>query len=313
MRDKLLFIYNPNAGTRKICEKLSEVVNELVEEDCDLVISPTRKQGDAKRTVEAYLDEGQCKKVICSGGDGTLHEVINGMMLREKESRVPIVYIPAGSTNDFGYSLNIPKNIVEAARLTRDGMRFPCDIAQFRDEYFVYSAAFGLFTDISYATPQNMKNIFGHVAYVLNGAGALTRMKRYHVTVRYNKKEITDDFIYGMVVSSESIGGIRGITGPDVSLNDGEYELFMVRDSKALEIAELVSDILRGNYDNPCIIYERVQHVEFVSDEAIPWTLDGEYGGTYKSVEVAVHNKAVTFMTPKSILGIVGGGMLDKA
>ncbi len=304
MREKLLFVYNPNAGTKKIREKLNDVVQELVEEDCDLVISPTRKSGDALEAVKTYLEEGLCRKVIASGGDGTLHEVINGMMHQEKEKRVPIVYIPTGSTNDFGYSLNLPKDLVEAAKLAKNGMTFVCDIARFNEVYFVYTAAFGLFTDVSYATSQGLKNIFGHAAYVISGAGSLTRMKKYRVTVTYGDTEITDDFIYGMVVSSESIGGFKGFTGPDVKLNDGEYELLLIRDTKTIEIPELVNDILRKNFANPNIVYAKVRNVSFRSEESIPWTLDGEFGGELKRVDIEIHNRAVTFMTPKSIVGI---------
>ncbi len=307
MREKLLFIYNPNAGTKKIQEKLNEVVLELVEDDCDLVVSPTKKPGDAKESVQTYLEEGMCRKIITSGGDGTLHEIINGVMSIEKERRVPIVYIPSGSTNDFGYSLNLPKDVVEAAKLAKSGMSFVCDIARFNSKYFVYTAAFGLFTDLSYATSQGLKNIFGHAAYVISGAGSLTRMKKYHVTVAYDGMEITDDFIYGMVVSSESIGGFKGFTGPDVKLNDGQYELLMIRVTKAIELPELVTDILRKNLENPNIVYARVSHVTFSSEEPIPWTLDGEYGGDMKDVEIEIYNRAVTFMTPRSIVGLVSG------
>ncbi len=309
MRKKQLFVYNPNAGTKKIREKLNDVVLELVEEDCDLVICPTRKKGDAAELVMAYMEEGDCCKVITSGGDGTLHDIINGMMRTEYEKRVPIVYIPAGSTNDFAYTLNLPSNVVEAAKLSKSGYTFECDIAQFNEKYFVYTAAFGLFTDLSYATPQNLKNVFGHAAYVINGAGSLARMKKYRMTVRMNGREITDDFVYGMVVSSESIGGIRGITGPDVKLNDGEYELFLVRDTKPMELPELVNDILRKNFNNPNIVYARVKEVNFSSEAPIPWTLDGEFGGELDDVTIKIYNRAVTFMAPRSILGLFGNDM----
>lgn len=302
MREKILFVYNPNAGMKKIQDKLNEVVFELTQGERELIISPTRQRDDAKNAVLEYVREGRCEKIVVSGGDGTLHEVINGMM--QCENKVPITYIPAGSTNDFGYSLSIPKDIASAASLVNCGIPFACDIAQFNEKYFVYTAAFGLFTDVSYATPQNLKNIFGHAAYVLNGASSLVKIKKYRLALKYDGLYVEDDFIYGMVVSSASIGGLRGITGPDVKLNDGEYELFLIRSCSPLELTVVANDILHRKFDNKNIIYERVKHVEFHSKSLISWTLDGEYGGDYTDVEVTVHKKAVTFMTPKSLLTI---------
>ena len=273
MRERILFVYNPNAGMKKIQSKLSDVVNLLTEGEREVVIFPTRKKMDAQNAIMEYVGAGRCEKVVVAGGDGTLHEAVNGMMYCGQS--VPIVYIPTGSTNDFGYSLNISKDVLEAASLVSRGMPFACDVAQFNDTYFVYTAAFGLFTDISYATPQGLKNIFGHAAYVFNGASSLAKMKRFPMTVTYNGISVQDSFIYGMVVSSESIGGFRGLTGADVKLNDGEYELFLVRDCKAYEFPELVNDILHGKFDNKNIIYERVTEVSFSSASPVAWTLDG--------------------------------------
>ena len=229
MRDKIVFIYNPNAGKKKIQVKLNDVVRELVEENCDLILSPTKKHGDAKDAVISYLKEGLCKRIICSGGDGTLHEVVNGMLSVDTDGeRVPLQYIPAGSTNDFGNSLNLPKDMVEGAKLGKEGMRFPCDMAKFNSEYFVYTAAFGMFTEVSYTTKQSMKNVLGHLAYILNGAASLTNIKKYNMKVSYDERFTEGRFVYGMIVNSQSIGGFRGITGKDVLLNDGLYEMVLV-------------------------------------------------------------------------------------
>ncbi len=302
MREKILFVYNPNAGMKKIQDKLNAVCHELTQGGRELIVSPTRQRDDAKNAVLEYVGEGKCEKIVVSGGDGTLHEVVNGMM--QCEQRVPIVYIPAGSTNDFGYSLSIPKDITVAAGMVNSGIPFECDIAQFNDRYFVYTAAFGLFTDVSYATPQNLKNVFGHAAYVLNGASSLARIRKYRMALTYDGLYVEDDFIYGMVVSSSSIGGFRGITGPDVKLNDGEYELFLVRDCSRLELTVVANDILHHKFDNKNMICERVRQVEFHSMTPVAWALDGEYGGDFTDVSVNIHHKAVTFMVPKSLLTI---------
>jgi YegS/Rv2252/BmrU family lipid kinase len=305
VRDKILFTYNPNAGTKKIVPKLNDVVNELIDEQCDLVISPTRKRNDAKEAVIAYLQEGNCVKIVCSGGDGTLHEVVEGLMEIAPEKRVPIVYLPAGSTNDFGYSMCLPKDVVEAAKLSKTGMAYPCDIGCFNGKYVVYTAAFGLFSDVSYATSQSMKNVFGHAAYVLNGAGALTNIETVNATITLPDETIEGTFIMGMVVSSSSIGGFRGITGPDVRLNDGKYELFLIREPSPLQVAGLLNDIRKGNFDNPLIVFRHITEAEFDFEEDVAWTIDGEYGGTCLQAHMSVNKHAVTFMAPRDLMGLL--------
>lgn len=299
MREKILFIYNPNAGKKKIVNKLNDVVNQLIDDQYDLVISPTRKANDAKEAVIAYMNEGNCTKIVCSGGDGTLHEVVDGLMQVEKKA--PIVYLPAGSTNDFGYSLDIPMDIVDAAALAKEGEPFNCDIACINGTNVVYTAAFGLFTDVSYATKQSMKNALGHAAYILNGAGALTRIKNFKTVVTIDDNEVIEDtFIIGMVVSAASIGGFRGITGPDVNMNDGKYELFLIKNPGVLHVAGLVMDMKKHNFENPNIIYRHINKVKFEFEEEVPWTVDGEYGGSFQEADIVVNKSAVTFMIPKT-------------
>ncbi|MBQ2558162.1 MAG: YegS/Rv2252/BmrU family lipid kinase [Lachnospiraceae bacterium] len=305
MRDKILFTYNPNAGTKKIVGKLNDVVYELLDEQCDLVLSPTRKRNDAKEAVSAYLREGNCVKVVCSGGDGTLHEVVEGLMESEPEKRVPIVYLPAGSTNDFGYSMCLPKDVVEAAKLSKTGIPYSCDIGCFNGKYVVYTAAFGLFSDVSYATSQSLKNVLGHAAYLLNGAGALANIERVNATITLPDETIEGTFIMGMVVSSSSIGGFRGITGPAVRLNDGKFELFLIREPSPLQVAGLLNDIRKRNFDNPLIVFRHITEAAFEFEEEVAWTIDGEYGGACLQAHMSVKKHAVTFMVPRETMGLL--------
>ena len=308
MREKIVFIYNPNAGKRKVQVKLSDIVKELFDENCDLMLSPTKKHGDAQESVKTYLKEGLCKRIICSGGDGTLHEVINGMLsVSTLGNRVPLLYLPAGSTNDFGNSLKMPKDMVEGAKLGREGMVFPCDMAVFNTEYFVYTAAFGMFTAVSYATKQSMKNVFGHLAYVLNGAASLGNIQKYDMKVSYDDRYTEGRFVYGMVVNSESIGGFKGITGKDISLNDGMYEMLLVREFKAFELPDIINCIMHADYSNPNLLYARVKHVRFECDRPVSYTLDGEFGGECKVAEISIRYRAVDFLIPKSLIGVWEG------
>lgn len=299
MRDKVLFTYNPNAGTKRLVPRLNDVVCELMDEKSDLVLVPTRKRGDAKEAVKTCVGEGGCVKVVCSGGDGTLHEVVGGMMEFEPEKRVPIAYLPAGSTNDFGYSMGLPTDLVEAAKVARDGVEYPCDIGNFNGTHVVYAAAFGLFADVSYATPQPLKNVLGHAAYVLSGAVALTNIKAVGATVTLPGETVAGKFIMGTMVNASSIGGFRGITGREVRLGDGKYELFLIREPAPFQVPGLLNDIRRENFNNPLIVYRQTEEAVFDFGEEVPWTIDGEFGGAFRQARMSVLKQAVTFMAPR--------------
>ena len=161
--------------------------------------------------MEAYA--GNYDLVVCSGGDGTLDEVVTGMM--QCKAKVPLGYIPAGSTNDFASSLGIPKDMEKAAEAAVTGKPFPCDVGLFNGDYFVYVAAFGLFTEVSYKTSQEWKNVLGHAAYILEGAKCLHDIPSFMMQVEYNNMRIQDEFIYGMITNSTSVGGFKGMTGKD--------------------------------------------------------------------------------------------------
>lgn len=299
MRSQVLFTYNPNAGTKKLPPRLNDVVCALAAPGADLVISPTRKRNDAREAVKACIAGGSCVKVVCAGGDGTLHEVVEGMMECPADRRVPIAYLPTGSTNDFGYSMRLPADVVEAAKLAGNGTEYPCDIASFNGGTVVYTASFGLFSDVSYATPQSMKNVFGHAAYVLNGAVALANVKSVRATVTLPDETIDGSFVMGNVVNASSIGGFRGITGPEVRLNDGLFELFLIREPAPLQVAGLLNDIRRGNFANPLIVYRQIEEAVFDFAEDVPWTIDGEYGGACRHARLSVLKQAITFMAPR--------------
>ena len=206
---KMLFIYNPNSGMGLLKPKLSDVLDIFVKGGYEVTVYPTQKYHDAVRKMAEY--EEQYDLVACSGGDGTLDEVVTGMMKRE--DKVPIGYIPAGTTNDFASSLHISKNMLEAADTVVNGVPFACDVGEFNEDYFVYIAAFGLFTDVSYETKQSMKNVLGHLAYILEGTKRIFNIPSYRIKVTHDGETIEDEFIYGMVTNSRSVGGFKGITG----------------------------------------------------------------------------------------------------
>ena len=214
---KMLFIYNPNAGTGALKPKLSDVIDVFTKAGYEVTVYPTQKYHDGIEKMESCSDGYDL--IVCSGGDGTLDEVVTGM--RKRSYKAPLGYIPAGTTNDFATSLGIPKDILAAADTAVNGIPFPCDVGTFNNDYFIYIAAFGLFTDVSYETKQSMKNILGHLAYVLEGAKRIFNIPSYKIRVIHDGEEIEDEFIYGMVTNSRSVGGFKGIIGTNVVFDDG--------------------------------------------------------------------------------------------
>lgn len=283
---KMLFIYNPNAGTGLLKPKLSEVLDIFVKGGYEVTVYPTQRYHDALAKTLSYEEDYDV--VVCSGGDGTLDEVVTGMAKREKQ--VPIGYIPAGTTNDFANSLHISKDMLEAADTAANGVPFPCDVGVFNDDFFVYIAAFGLFTDVSYETKQSMKNVLGHLAYVLEGTKRIFNVPSYHIKVTHDGETIEEDFVYGMVTNSRSVGGFKGIIGKDVVFDDGEFEVTLIKTPKnPIELNEIVASLVIKQIDSAHMYSFRTGNIRFESIEEIPWTLDGEFGGEHD--EVVIQNK----------------------
>ena len=291
---RLLFIYNPHAGKELLKPKLADVIDIFVKAGYEVVAYPTQAYRDAYKKIKKY-DSNEYDLVVCSGGDGTLDEVVTGMMMRE--NKTPIGYIPAGTTNDFASSLHISKNMLEAADTIVTGTPFSFDIGQFNDDYFVYIAAFGIFTDVSYETKQSMKNILGHMAYILEGTKRLFNIPSYKIKVTHDGETIEDEFIFGMVTNSRSVGGFKRITGENVIFDDGVFEVTLFKTPKnPVELNELIGAVVMRQINSDRIYSFKSGEVRFESVEAIPWTLDGEYGGTHEEVVIKNKNQALQIM-----------------
>ncbi|WP_443734704.1 diacylglycerol/lipid kinase family protein [[Ruminococcus] lactaris] len=296
---KMLFIYNPNSGMGLLKPKLSDVLDIFVKGGYEVTVYPTQKYHDAVRKMGEY--EEQYDLVACSGGDGTLDEVVTGMMKREK--KVPIGYIPAGTTNDFASSLHISKNMLEAADTVVNGVPFACDVGVFNQDYFVYIAAFGLFTDVSYETKQSMKNVLGHLAYILEGTKRIFNIPSYRIKVTHDGETIEDEFIYGMVTNSRSVGGFKGITGKNVVFDDGKFEVTLFKTPRnPMELNEILGALALRKI-NPKRMYSfKTNEVHFEAEEEIPWTLDGEFGGVHEEVVVKDCQKALEIMVKPEVI-----------
>ena len=281
MKKKLLFIFNPCSGKGQIKSKLMSIIDIMVKAGYEVTVHPTQEREDAKEMVQK--EAGKFDLVVCSGGDGTLDEAVTGMM--QSERKVPLGYIPAGSTNDFATSLGIPKEMEKAAYAAVNGRCFPCDVGAFNSDFFVYVAAFGLFTEVSYKTSQQLKNIFGHVAYIMEGVKQLRDIPSFRMQVEYDGKVFQDEFIYGMVTNSVSVGGFKGMTGSDVKLDDGVFEVCLIKKPKnPIELNEILACLTNLIDDSDLIYSFKTDEVHITAKEKVAWTLDGEFGGEHEKV-----------------------------
>ncbi|MFR1203449.1 MAG: diacylglycerol/lipid kinase family protein [Blautia sp.] len=290
MEKKLFFVFNPKAGKGKIKTALMDIVDVFNKGGYEVIIRATQYPKDAYEMTKKYADKVDL--VVCSGGDGTLDEVVAGLV--ETGSKVPVGYIPAGSTNDFAGSLFIPKNMVAAAEMIMAENVYRCDIGKFNKQTFTYIAAFGLFTDVAYETDQDLKNILGHLAYLLEGVKRLFDIQSYHMKVTTEDEIFEDDFMYGMITNSRSVGGFKNLTGKNVDMNDGLFEVTLITTPKnPMDMQEIISGLMSGK-DNSDLIYTfKTSRIRIQSDEAVAWTLDGEYGGDHKEVEIRNLHRAL--------------------
>lgn len=290
MNKKMLFVYNPKAGKAQIRTKLADILDIFAKEHYEITICPTMARGDARKIVAERRPDYDV--VVCSGGDGTLDEAVTGMM--ESGFQTPIGYIPAGSTNDFGGSLCLPKNMLRAAEVAATGQDFACDIGAFNEDIFVYIAAFGLFTDVSYETDQEIKNILGHMAYLLEGMRRISNIRSYSMRITCEDQVIEDDFIFGMITNSASVGGFKRITGKKVKLDDGVFEVTLIKRPKnPVELNNIMVSLLNRDIDTNAMYCFKTSKLVLESMEEVAWTLDGEFGGSHKKVVIENKNKAI--------------------
>ncbi len=300
---KVLFIYNPRAGTGLIRNHLSYILEEMGKREFEITIHPTQNANDACETTR--LCGADYDMIICSGGDGTLDQVAAGM--QRGGFRRQLGYIPAGSTNDFAASLGISKDMRKAAKDILEGTEFDCDIGRFNENYFIYVAAFGAFTDVSYKTSQEWKNALGHLAYILQGVKSLSSLKAWHMKIESEEYTGEGDFLYGMVTNSNSVGGFKGITGRDVTLNDGKFEVTLIRATDNIIIWASIINALMSGEENDYVISFKTAHLEVFSDTKIPWTRDGEYGGSYTHAVIDNLPGALPIIVPSDAAALEAG------
>ncbi|MBO4748981.1 MAG: YegS/Rv2252/BmrU family lipid kinase, partial [Lachnospiraceae bacterium] len=277
-------------GKERIRDNLAEILELFAERGYEMTVVPTQARDEARQVVRDRSKDFSL--VVCSGGDGTLDEVVTGMI--QSGFRTPLGYIPAGSTNDYGESLGLSRNMILAAKTAVDGIDYACDMGAFNDDVFVYIAAFGLFTDVSYETDQAMKNVLGHLAYVLEGMKRLSNIQSFHLKVTYEDKVIEDDFIFGMVTNSRSVGGFKNITGKNVEMNDGLFEVTLIKmPTNPAEFSSIMGALLNQDIDSEMMYCFRTAQLTVEAKEPIAWTLDGENGGMHREAVIKNLHKTV--------------------
>ena len=290
---KMLFVMNPYSGTRRANKYLVDIIDLFNRANYEVMVHMTQGQGDATKVVAAKAHEMDL--IVCCGGDGTFNETISGML--SVGADVPLGYIPAGSTNDFATSLKLSGNVMQAAQDILDGQPVTYDVGKFGNRYFSYVASFGAFTKASYATPQSIKNALGHTAYLLEGISELSQIKNEHVRLEIDGQVVEDDFLFGAISNSTSVGGILTLSPEVVDLADGQMEILLVRAARSLaEIAECIQAVQTQKYNCAMITFRGAKKVRVFADPDMPWTLDGEREEGHAQVDVENVHHAIRLM-----------------
>lgn len=270
---KMLFIMNPFAGQKKANKFLPEILLLFTQAGYEITTFMTTGTGSAAQTAERLGKNMDL--VVCCGGDGTLNETVSGMI--RAGATAPIGYIPAGTTNDFASSLKLSHNPVQAAKDILEGEPVPYDVGRFGQRYFSYVASFGAFTRSSYIVPQNIKNALGHTAYVLGGISEISQIRNEHIRMEIDGDVVEDDFLFGAICNSTSIGGILTLPPEQVDMGDGIFEVMLVRAPRNLtEITECILAVQNQKYNCAMITFRPAKSVTIYADPNMPWTLDGE-------------------------------------
>ncbi len=286
---KLAFIYNSKAGRGNIGDSLSEIIDVLSDEN-DVTVMPTKRKGHLGEYIVAKGNDFDT--IVIAGGDGTVNEAFNALMTLEKAERPALGYIPLGTTNDFASSCRLPHDYRKAAKIAVGDKYRSIDAGKFNNKYFAYIAAFGVFTSAAYETDTQWKNMFGYAAYVMEGIKSLATVKPCKMLVEVNGERIEDEFIFGMVANSSSVGGMK-LDKLNIDLSDGLFEVILIKKIKSLPVTGLINDLKNGKTDSKYYYCFKSNNIRITSYDRVPWTLDGEYGGDPNRVIIENFGEAI--------------------
>ena len=289
MMIRSLFIYNPVAGKGDIQGKIASIINFYSGRGYLVTVLPTAQKDTLIKVLKLYGDDYE--RVVCAGGDGTLNQLVSACL--KVNCHLPIGYIPSGSTNDFAKTLGFDGDIQQMLEKSCSDTVRKIDIGKFNEEYFIYVAAFGSLAEISYSTPQTIKNILGHFAYILKGIQTVTDLKSYFLEMECNNHKIEGEFIIGLIMNSISVGGFKNPFSQEVYLDDGLFEVLLVRMPRNInQLQNIILDLMNKNVKSEMFVYTQASNIKFNS-APMGWSLDGEFGGVEENVEIKNWNKAV--------------------
>lgn len=301
MMKRIYYICNLQAGKAELSAYLGYVIDEMTKAGYEVTVHPTQAPLDATKAAVYAAESGMYDYIWCSGGDGTLNETMSGLMTAKK--KVPLGYIPCGSVNDFARSIGIPREIPKAVEEVLKGKPKMFDLGTINDRTFNYIAAFGAFTDVTYETPQNVKNMIGPVAYILNAARTITSIRPFPMRITCDGQVFENAFIFGMITNSASVGGVLSIS--DFMFDDGEFEITLLKQpDSALELGEtlrFLRDIHEiGENDNVICLRASDITIELLEKTDVPWTVDGEYMQNESHFHIVNHKQAVSLLVPET-------------
>ncbi len=296
LQKKLLYVFNAGAGKGRIRDKLADITDLFTKGGYDTLVHPTQAPLDAYEVIKNHGEEFDM--VVCSGGDGTLNEALNGIL--SLKNPPAFGYIPTGTTNDFASGLGIPKDLLKAAEVIVNGAPFSCDIGKFNDRHFSYVAAFGAISEISYQTPQKVKNSFGYMAYLFEAIKKITEDRSYRLRVETEGQVFEGEFMLGLVTNASFVGGFKNIIYKDIQPDDGLFEITLIRKPKnIMEFQKIINTAITRDVQSEYVYFLRSGklHITVLEGE-MPWTIDGEYGGSPQEVQITNLHKGLSIMIP---------------
>ena len=295
-----LLIMNPCSGT-EIGRKSSEkIVEQLSAMGYSVTLMKTKYKGHATEIAEEFGENYDL--IICCGGDGTLNEIING--IAKLSANIPVAYIPNGTTNDTAKTLSLPTSLSGSIKTIQNGVYNKCDIGNFNGRRFFCAVTFGFGARASFKTKQWLKNSVGHFAYIISNIMRLSDIKPIEMSVELDDgKKISGKFVFGAVINTRSVGGVFKIDKNVFRINDGKFEVVLVRKLKSIaELPPVLTKLIKKEYDNEKILLLQSDHVKFTSPQKVSWLIDGEFGGDLTEATVDNEHQAIEFCCPDSIV-----------
>ena len=296
MDKQVLLIVNPNAGRGKVQKRIPEIKEDLMKTGYDVDIINTRKNFSAKDIITEYNKKPDI--VICCGGDGTVNDLVSAVMSLEDKPKIS--FIPLGTINDFARTIGLSRKKFFTQGILNNYSEKKSDIGKINEKYFNYVAAFGAFTAVSYVTSQKLKKILGKFAYFIVAVKYLFKIRSYKINLNIDGEKIEKECIYGSVSNSKSIGGFQWFRKRDIAINDGKFEVLLIKKPKhKIQYISIVFDILFRRYQSNNFFYRQGSKIEITSEKSLSWTVDGEFGGRTKDAKISNCKEAITFIVPK--------------